>query len=249
MLARLYSIGWLLLMALIPGAALGQSTPEPQALIDQWLRAQHDQIRALAFIELRQEATWTVDGPYGAQSTRWTAHLSAVPGEGLTDYEVESVDVNGRDVPPEHWRQMAQRRFRMLGPALRPHVQGLPRATRLLRSLRPVSSARLDTTTAVPTWRIDAVTRAPHPRLDRVTLWFDQSTDRLHRSRLLMRLHPTGPPAIVTTRYRPVDGLDVPTHRRIEGSARTQRRLRTFTVLFTYEATFGEYVIEYRDDR
>jgi hypothetical protein len=46
-----------------------------------------------------------------------------------------------------------------------------------------------------------------------------------------------------------VDGLDVPTYRRIEGSARTQRRLRTFTVLFTYEATFDEYVIEYRDDQ
>ncbi len=239
--AHRWCIGWILLSGMLASTALGQPPPDPEALLDRWLADRQEQIRSLARIELTQDASWTVDGPYGGQLTTWTACLSLTPEEGLTDYVIARMKMNGREVPPEHRRRMAERRLRMLGPALRPHLRGRPRTARLLREVRPISPARLDTTTAEPTWRIEAVPRASRSRADRITLWFDAETERLRRSRLLMRMHPTGPPVIITTRYRTVDRLDVPVHRRIEGAARTQRRLRTFTVLFTYESTFSAY--------
>ncbi|MDX1548811.1 MAG: hypothetical protein R3247_17565, partial [Rhodothermales bacterium] len=48
-------------------------------------------------------------------------------------------------------------------------------------------------------------------------------------------------PLVVVTEYARVEGLDVPRRRRLEGSTQMKRRLRTYTVLYSYQARYDDY--------
>jgi hypothetical protein len=93
----------------------------------------------------------------------------------------------------------------------------------------------------MPTWRVELVPRTQGEALQRYTLWFDRAQGHLLRTRAIVRTERNDTPFTINTSYTHIDGFDVPSHRRMEGTTQTKRRSRTYTLLFEYEASYDQY--------
>ena len=117
----------------------------------------------------------------------------------------------------------------------------------LLEKLRPADRTRAEEVDGVAAWRVELVPHAQDEALQRYTLWFDRSQGHLLRSRAVVRAERSDTPFFITTSFMRVDGFDVPSRRRIEGTTQTKRRRRTYTLLFEYEAQYDQYRFFHRN--
>lgn len=243
----------------------GRRPPDAEGLVRTWLEDRRARAEALGGLSFEEDATLTVDGPFGSSTTeveaRYVADRDADP---VWRREVVSVTRNGRPVPPLMRERLGDRARVLLGPALRPEVPTgvldlvLPR----MRPLGRLSPETVDgAERPVAAWRVDLVPRGNAPRgagpLERMTLWFarddaaDASGDaegnaegngpRLVRTRLLVRPRPSADPYRIVTTYQRAGGFDVPAARHLEGSTRTRRRRQTYTLLVRYDATYDAF--------
>lgn len=230
-----------LLGVLLVAPVMAQAPPRPGALIDRWLDAQRRRGGDIDQIQVRERARWVFDGPTGTRETRAESIAHADRGRLRWDREPLHVKVDSRPVPPGRWRRLERRYHMLVGPPAADAARMVTHVPWMLPRLRPVGTARPDVVDGRPTWRVDAVPQNAPPFIERYTLWFDERDDRLHRTRALLHGPPGDAPIVVTTDYDRVEGLDVPRHRHIEGVARARRRVRTFTVLYQYDALYDDY--------
>ena len=221
--------------------AWAQNPPRPQPLVRAWLASQTERGRDIGRVELREQAAWTVDGPFGVRSIGWEADVSGGPETDGWQREPISATSNGRPIPLVRWQNLDKQRRGMMGP----HAEGVARAViqfhKLIANMRPSGEAVLEIVDGVPRWRVEMVPRRRREAVERYTLWFDRDVGRLVRSRALVRAPRTDRPFLITTDYTRVDGVDVPSRRLMEGTTKMKRRRRTYTVLFTYDASFDAY--------
>ena len=244
MMRRLVHIG-LLAGCLMAGLALtpahAQLAPRPQALIRAWLAAQVERGGHIGRVELREQAAWTVDGPFGVRSIGWEAVVSGGPDTDGWNREPISITANDRPLPLTRWPDLDKQRRGMMGP----HAEGVTRAViqfhKLIANMRPSGGTARETIDGVATWRIEMVPRMRREAVERYTLWFDRKTGRLIHSRALVRAPRTDRPFLISTDYTRIDGFDVPGRRMIEGTTKMRRRRRTYTVLFSYDASYTDY--------
>ncbi len=244
MMKRLVYIGLLagcLMAGLAFAPAWAQNAPRPRALVHAWLASQTERGRHIGRVELRERAEWTVDGPFGVRSIGWEAVVSGGPDTDGWQREPISVTANGRPIPLTRWQDLDKQRRRMMGP----HAEGVARAViqfhKLIANMRPSGEAARETVDGVPCWRVEMVPRTLREAVERYTLWFDRDTRLLIRSRALVRAPRTDRPFIITTNYMRIEGVDVPRRRLMEGTTKTRRRRRTYTVLFKYDASYAHY--------
>lgn len=228
-----------LLLLVLPAAA--QEAPRPEALLRGWLTSQDAMASNLARVALREEATWTLDGPFGVRRLRTEAEVEGGEGDESWHRRVLAVEVNGRRVPRERWRQAEQQRRRMIDPHAESAARAVVQIHQLLRKLQPAGVVVRDEIDGRRAWRLELVPRRRRDAPERVTLWFDRTAGHLARSRIVVQTRRSATPFIVMTEYHRVEGLDVPRRRHIEGTTQMRRRLRTYTLLFTYEARYGDY--------
>ena len=219
----------------------------PHSLLRRWHTEQSDLLADVQGFSAREEASWTLDGPFGLRRMAMTARLTGHPDQEDWNRDVESVRADGRPVPPERWRRMHHRRSRPFGPEAEAMTRSVLRLPRLVRQMRLASDPTPVHLDDRRLWRFDLV---PHPHrsvVERMTLWLTPDAT-LYRSRLLFRLRQHhDAPFIVTTDYARVEGIDVPTQRHIEGIAQRRRRERTFSMLFDYTATYDDYRFSFED--
>lgn len=248
-------VGLLLCMVvgLMPGSALlggtvAHAQPQPDTVLDDWLASQDEQARTVSRIDLTEDAVWTVSGPFGARMTELTAHITGTPGTPDWSRELVAVEVEGRTLSPEERQRVERHRRRLFGSLSR---QPLPNPARLIRTMEPLGTTRVDTINGMARWRIDLtpLSNSTPPRrhpVERATLWFDPDTRALVQSRVLVRGRRMDSPFIVTVAYTTRSGLDVPRRLHIEGTVQNRRRLRDFSLLVTYDATYRDYHFETR---
>lgn len=234
-------------IVLLGGLMLGtvvvqaQDAPRPNTLVRAWLTAQSQRARDLERVELQEQAQWTLDGPFGVQQTQLLANVVGIPDSSDWQRTPISVRMNDQDVPPERWIELEQRRRSLMGSQADKAASMIVQLHRLIGRMRPAGPVAPDDVAGIASWRVELVPRNPQEPIERYTIWFDQNNGHLIRSRALVRARRAESPFIITTAYTRVQGFEVPARRRMEGTVRTRRRMRTYTMLFTYEAVYTDY--------
>ena len=228
-----------LLALAVPARA--QEAPRPETLVRAWAASQGAHADEIEGVTLREHSEWTIDGPFRLRRTRLVADVHGErDGEGWARDPVE-VAIDGRPVPLERWQQWERQRRQLLGPRTEEAARTVILLHDMLEHLVPAGGAVPDALDGVPAWRVELVARTAREPLDRYTLWFDRQRGHLLRSRAVARPRRSERPLVVVTEYARVEGLDVPRRRRLEGSTQMKRRLRTYTVLYSYQARYDDY--------
>ena len=225
------------LAASLGGPVAAQNVPRPETLVQAWAASQGPRADALGRVELVEHGEWMIDGPF---RLRRTAVVSRVAGGRGTDgwqREPVEVTVDGQPVPLARWQELDERRRELLGAPAERAARAVVILHDALGQLEPAGETVLDGRA----WRVELVPRDRREPLERYTLWFDRQQGHLLRSRAIARARRTDRPLVVVTEYARVEGLDVPRRRHIEGSTQMKRRLRTYTILFAYEARYEDY--------
>lgn len=229
----------LLFILLLP---LSTSAQRPPA--DLWARWEAGQVavaeryRVCMFIE---EADRRYDGPFGQRRVRTTQEMhTPVRGEGQGEQRwrlrLHRVEVNDRPLPPEEHDRTE--RF-LMRHRLELTVGLMPLHTFTADQFRQEGAVREERGPRL--WRVDLMPTGTETLVEYATLWFVPETDRLHRSRLVVRPREHDMPLIVEMEYRRVNGLDVPLRRRAEGAVRVERRTRTYTMLFQQQTQYRDF--------
>ena len=237
---------FLIAIAFLCGAVLpagAQTPPTPEALVRGWRASQEAMGSNIRRVALHEETIWGLDGPFGIRTLRREAEVSGVRGAERWDREILRVEVNGRGVPRARWDQADQQRLRMVGPPAEAATRAVTQLHQLLRNVIPAGDVAPERVEGgIAAWRVELVPRGRRETLQRLTLWFSREQGHLVRSRVVFQgRRRGGTPLIVTTLYRRHEGLDVPRRRHLEGSTQMRRRLRTYTLLFSFEATYSDY--------
>ena len=236
------TIAFFLIFCGLPVVSVGaQEAPRPEVLVRSWAEALETRATGLSRIELRERSGWVLDGPFGVRRTHMVAHVTGGPDAGGWEREPVRAEVNGRRVPLRRWRTLDERRKALTGPRTETAAREVLQLALLLSKLRPVDRTQPARIDGVAAWRVELVPNARGEALQRYTLWFDRAQGHLLRSRAIVRTERNRTPFTITTSYTRVEGFDVPSHRRIEGTTQTKRRRRTYTLLFEYEASYDQY--------
>ncbi len=235
-----------LLIALLPVVLAlppvqAQDAPRPGTLVRAWAASQAALGTDLERVELRERSEWTLDGPFGVRRTRMVARVAGGPDTDGWQRDPVAVEVDGRRVSPARWRELEERRLALIGPQTEQAARRVIQLHEMLGRMEPAGDTGREALDGVPCWRIDLVPRDRDAALERYTLWFDQAQGHLVRSRAVVRARRSETPLLITTDYVRVEGFDVPRRRRMEGTAQTRRRLRTYTLLFKYEAAYSDF--------
>jgi hypothetical protein len=110
--------------------------------------------------------------------------------------------------------------------------------------MKPVGSAtrvRWGEDTAL---QFDVATLNARALVHRVTIWMDPDHARLLQTRAVLRRPERGSATFITTSYGRLGDFDVPVRRTIEGTTRTRRRLRTFTLVLRVETEYVDHRID-----
>lgn len=192
----------------------------------------------IAEVEVVEQTTRTLDGPFGRHRIELKTRLTGSLQGGPWHRETLGATLDGSPRPNAQGRGLERRSMGMLGPEFRSlfRMAQLPR--RRIGRLQPIGPLQEDERDGKATWRLEAAPRNPDTPLERVTLWFSPAGHLVH-SRMIMRKR--GSLLISTVDYMRLQGLDVPRARNIEGTLQTKRRMRTFSTLFTLEATYDAY--------
>ena len=231
----------ILLSGLMLLPAQAQDAPRPRTLVRAWLAAQVERGGDIGRVVLREQAEWTVDGPFGVRSIGWEADVTGGPDTDGWTREPISLTTNGRRTPLRRWKALERQRRSMIGP----HAEAVARAViqfhEVISKMRPNGEAMAEVIDGVPCWRVEMVPPNRREPVERYTLWFARAEGHLVRSRALVRAPRTNRPFTVMTDYTRVEGFDVARRRLMEGTAQMTRRLRTYTLLFTFEASYSDY--------
>jgi hypothetical protein len=119
----------------------------------------------------------------------------------------------------------------------------------VIADMRPTGEAAAEVVDGVPCWRVEMIPPTRREPIERYTLWFARTEGHLVRSRALLRAPRADRPFIITTDYTRVEGFDVARRRLMEGTTQTRRRLRTYTLLFKFEAAYTDYRFFRRETR
>ena len=231
----------LLLSGLMLLPAQAQEAPRPRTLVRAWLAAQVERGNDIGRVDLREQAEWMADGPFGVRRIGWEADVSGGPDTDGWTRDPISLNANGRRLPLRRWKELERQRRSMIGP----HAEAVARAViqfhQVISKMRPSGETMAEVIDGVPCWRVEMMPPNRREPVERYTLWFARDEGNLVRSRALVRAPRTDRPFLVTTDYTRVEGFDVARRRHMEGTTVLKRRLRTYTVLFTFEATYSDY--------
>ena len=236
------AISLLLFLGSLPVISVGaQEAPRPEVLVRAWATGLEAWATDLSRIELRERSGWVLDGPFGVRRIHRVARVTGRPDTGEWERDPVRVEIDGRRVPLRRWHTLDERRKTLTGPRTETAAREVLQLAVLLHKLRPADQTRPARIDGVPAWRVELVPDAPGDPLQRYTLWFDRAQGHLLRSRAIVRTERNDTPFSISTSYTRVEGFDVPSHRRIEGTTQTKRRRRTYTLLFEYEAFYDQY--------
>lgn len=224
-----------------------QQAPPVERLLQRWLIPQAERARSLIRLDMSESARWSIDGPFSVEDVQVDARLAAGPAVNGWQREILSVTARGRQIEPSRWEQLERQRAALTGRGTNVVTRGIFQLPRMLRQMQPVGQVMPDDIDGVPCWRIDLVPRAERWPFDRMTLWLAQDVPHLLRSRLLTKHTDASLPAVITVSYSHIDGLDLPRHLHAEGSTQRKRRMRTFTMLFEYDAIFSDYSFTFQE--
>lgn len=228
-----------LLLAAAPAAA--QEGVRPAPLVRAWAEAQRSAAAPVQAVTLVEEARWTLDGPQIRQRVEAAFDVEVQLRPPRWDRRLRQAVVNGRPAPPPQWERLERRRRDLMGPRTEPLLQSPSVLFRLLEGMEPAGAALPEAVDGRPAWRVELVPRGRPGPVERMTLWLHRDASALLRSRLFVHTERPGAPFVVETAYARFEGLDLPVRRRVEGTVEMQRRLRTFTLLYRYDATYGDY--------
>ncbi len=234
-----------LLMALFASigapAACAQDAPAPAALVRSWLRHQVEHGADAVRFTFDERSELTTDGPFGTRRIRQEVRVTGGAGDAPWDRTFVALSVNDRPVGPGRWGEPGRRRHGVESPPMERIMRESHLGPRLFERMRTTGTAARDAVGSADAWRVEFLPRDPAAPAERLTLWFDRTGARLLRARMLLRRERGEAPLQVTTDYTRIDGLDVPRARHIEGTLQLRRRMRTFTVLFSYRGEYDHY--------
>lgn len=233
-----------------PVAAQPDASPDAAALWQQWtqsVRLAHERIDEVAYTEEIEEV---IDSPFAQHRLRVLSDVIVRPDVDRPVRDVRRAEIGGETVAPVRV-PLLQRRLRRAVPdlSLVERAAALPLAA--LARLRPVGRLVPVEIEGQAAWRLEAVAPRADAPVERATLWFARTARErpvLLRSQVIARPArvQSGQPIVIMTEYTSIDGLPFPRHRRVEATLQQRRRIRTFTVLVTIEASFRDIEVAWQ---
>lgn len=244
MLAAMKRALFLFALAALCRPTVAQPTPlhaDFEAQFSVWLDGQVARAQEIAHVSFVEVASREIDSPYGVRRSAFEARLSGTPGEPSWDRELLAFTLNGEDIPRDKWDPMDRRWRHWLRGPVEEMTDILLIPPRLFPHLRPAGPPQHDDLDGIPAFRFDTLPKDAQGPIQRATFWFARDDFRLLRSRVLAQPPGRGNHLRVDVDYLRAEGLDVPQARRIEGTLQIKRRIRVFSALILYEATYRDY--------
>ncbi len=227
---------------LVPiGSVIAQPQPADAEYYRYWVQAQLEEWDQISRVEFRERSRRKLDNPFGVSTAAVETRVTGFPDEREYEREFLSAEINGRRVPPRRladFEERWQRFSRQLARASNAFSGWRLRALLAMRPSAPPVREEFDNQAA---YRIDLIPSNRRSNVDRVTLWFAEGSGRILASRTIFDPEGQRSSLMAEIRYDRISGTDVPTHRSIEGTVQTRRRLRHFTTLITLESRFDQY--------
>lgn len=235
-------------LAVLLVAAVAAQAQDGSAVLDAWRRSARAATAGVTAVTLDEDVVQVIEGPRDPMRLETRGSVRLAP-DARPDRTVLEARVNGRPVEPARLPFLARRLGRAFGPAGGEAARPAPLPDVLLRDAQ-ATGLSAETLGGQTVWRV-AFTRAGRGadrddgRRSQGQAWFSRgATLRLLR----LELGGEGPNGTVrrTIDYNLVAGLDVPTAMRTEVSVRQRRRIRTFLITLTAEATYRGARVERR---
>ncbi|HET6568076.1 MAG TPA: hypothetical protein VFG50_08930, partial [Rhodothermales bacterium] len=236
----------LLAIALLTtGTASAQRAPAPEQLLRAWLSAQAQTVRQSGEVSFTEEAQRVLDGPFGKRTLRVRSRRTGDPGTNDWERDILAASANGRVLTPSEFDRLERLSDHLAGARVDRLLQELLFPARALARMQPVGPVAREKIEGVAAWRFDvARTRYARAPVQRMTIWIGADRADLLHTRTILERTADGSTLTVDTDYERVQGLDVPTGRHIEGTIRTRRRIRTFTLLLRVDSDYSDYRID-----
>jgi len=232
----------LVLLSVWTEAALAQAT-DPALLMRRWATSQAEAGEGIERITFEERTERVLDGPFGKRTVRLHARITGSPDGGDWRRDILTVSINGRPLAPREYDHLRFRHFEDGSPTER-LLEDLLIPSKLFAGMQPAGPATRVQFGTGPALRFDMVPSNARSPIRRVTIWMDIERAHLLKTRTVFEQPVRGSTMHVTTTYDHVGGFDVPIQRSIEGTIRTRRRLRTFTLLLRVESEFTDHHID-----
>lgn len=237
---------FLFLLVLLPTcteAAFAQRDPDPALLMRRWAASQAEDARNIQRIIIEERTERVLDGPFGLRTMRVHARLTGSPRSSDWRRDILEAFANDRELTDREYRRFRSNHH--LG-SRQPEwlLEDFLLPSHLLAGMKPVGSATRVRWGEDVALQFDVATLNARAPVHRVTIWMDPDHARLLRTRAVWRRPEGGATTLVTTSYSRIGGFDVPVRRSIEGTTRTRRRLRIFTLVFRVETEYLDHRID-----
>ncbi|MBT8399437.1 MAG: hypothetical protein KJO98_03085, partial [Rhodothermia bacterium] len=228
----------LLMLPLLAWADLAAAQPGPEEAeyYRYWVQTQLEAWDQVARVEFRERSRRTLDNPFGQNTAATVSRVTGFPDEREYERELLSAEFDGRRVPPRRLADFQERWDRFSRQLARASNAFSGWRLRALLATQPSGPPAREEFENQAAYRIDLIPVNRRSNIDRVTLWFAEGSGRILGSRTIFNPEGQRSSLQAELRYDRISGIDVPTHRRIEGTIQTRRRLRHFTTLVTLES-------------
>ncbi|GIV57306.1 MAG: hypothetical protein KatS3mg042_0219 [Rhodothermaceae bacterium] len=218
--------------------------PTARDLLHAWLDAQETGTHRLAAMTFTERARRRSDGPTGTHTLEVESVVQRRSDSETWDRQITVVRIDGHTSPYPHLpaTELAWQAGR---PELGHLTQAIMLPRRLLDRLDVSGPLVAETVDGIACWRFDGVPADPASPIERITFWFTREGHHLLQTRVLLHEVERRGRRDLHTRldvwhtYTHLDGLDVPVHRRFQGTRQYVRRGRLFTDVVTFEAHYA----------
>jgi hypothetical protein len=239
----------LFVTALFPAILPAQDVlPSPITVLQQWQQSQQSATDGIVGLRVRERILRVSNGPLGNHRLETVAELMSPLNRLLWRRTLQEARLNGRSLNRRQLNRIEQNNLNQLGTRFTALYNILPPATRLLTRMRSFGSTIMEQVGNQQAYRIEAEPqqdfssdRPGLPTIERVTYWITPQTGQLVQTRIEFALQGDLKPTVVTTTYHRIKGLDLPERMHLESMVQQRRRLRTFTVLVTIDASYDNY--------
>jgi hypothetical protein len=226
----------LLLLALAPAALAQPGTATLAAWQDDWDRSS----ASLASVTTTETLTREMSGPRGARRMAVESRVRYT-SRGRPERTVVRAQVNGTAITAEQLAEIEHRSERALGRASREAVRP-PYLPGPILHTATVAEATATQQDGRNVWRL-RLTRSGRADGELIA-WFTRSSEPPQLLRVDYARRDNEGRVERTVEYARRDGLDLPVRHRTQTEVRQQRRLRTYAIVLTVEASYTGHTVE-----
>ncbi len=234
----------LLASFLAVNSARSQTPPQHEELLRFWFESQLQALSRADTVYFEEAVKWKIDAPFGSPTMEIHSSVRSLPYRSLRWTRTRQAFVNDKPVPRPRLNEVKERWHTNTRKQIEEMLEETEIRPALMEKMRPAGAVKSEKLDGREAWRVEVIRRDRKLPVERISFWFEQSTNRLIRSRSIINPGPDSPNFVITTEYVNEMQLDRPRHRMVEGNVTIKRRSRYYTVLISYEADITDFRIQ-----